>query len=192
MALGHSRSACQLEQLQSLVQLVYNAKDVQGDILEIGSYKCGTTIVLAVQAQECSPEKKIYAFDTFSGRPQGHAVDPNIIPPFETNFQEVVSATKGVPSIHLVQGLHEETIPTFAHRPISVLFLDSDLYESHRVALEHFWPDISKGGFLVLHDFATLNCPGVRKAFDEFFRDIIDTLAYKHIYLSGMLVIQKD
>lgn len=189
--LGVSRSACLPEQLQKLAELVYHAKDIPGDIIEIGAYRCGSTLVLAAQSEESSPHKKVFAFDTFAGRPASSAFDPQIIPQFESDLNEVKKVTESIPSIELVSGLHEETIPSFPHRPVSLLFLDSDMYMSHVATLQHFWADISVGGFLVLHDFITLNCPGVRKAFDEFFMNEIDTLARKHTYLSGMLVIQK-
>jgi O-methyltransferase len=189
--LGLSRSACRPEQLKSLAELVYQLRNIPGDIVEIGSYKCGSTLILGAQSEDCSPAKKVFAFDTFSERPEASAFDSKTLPSFASNFEEAKNVTSVLPAIELVQGLHEDTIPKFAHRPVSLLFLDSDMYTSHVVALKHFWPDISPGGFLVFHDFVTLNCPGVRKAFDEFFEELINTPTCLHAFLAGMLAIQK-
>jgi len=189
--LGESRSSCATTQLKELIELVNHARNVPGDIVEIGSYKCGSTIILAAASEICSPHKKVFAFDTFKGAPSISVADSDTIGEFDdVNFSEVKNVTSMIPSIELIQGLHEETIPKFQHRPISFLFLDSDLYTSHLTALHHFWPDISENSPIIFHDFITLNCPGVRKAVDEFFRDFLHQ-GIKHSFIGGMLVIQK-
>jgi O-methyltransferase len=191
LKLGQSRSACAPEQLQELINLVHRAKNVPGDIVEIGSYKCGSTIVLAAASELYSPEKKIFTFDTFTGLPAVSEFDSDIIGDFgDVNYEEIKTTTKSISSIHIIRGRHENTVLAFPHQPASIVFLDSDLYESHLISLQHFWPDISENGFLILHDYVTLNCPGVRKAFDEFFKGSLQSVI-KHTFLSGMLVIQK-
>lgn len=189
--LGQSRSACRSDQLQMLVDLVGHIKDLPGDIIEIGSYKCGSTIVLAAASSLYSPHKKVFAFDTFAGMPALSEFDTTTIGEFDdSSFEEIKSVTAQLPNIELVQGLHENTVPEFAHRPVSLIFMDSDLYESHLLCLKHFWPDLVKNGYLVFHDFLTLNCPGVRKAVDEFFQDSLESLGDAS-YIAHMLTIQK-
>jgi O-methyltransferase len=189
--LGTSRSACAPAQLQSLVEIVKAAEKVPGDIIEIGSYKCGSTIVLAAASELCSPNKTVFGFDIFKEMPAGSKFDQDLSHSFgDLDFEEIKSVTEQISNLAVVRGLHEETIPVFPPRPISILFLDSDLYESHRIALEHFWPMLSENGLLILHDFVSLNCPGVRKAFDEYFKNSLESVI-KHSYQSGMLVVQK-
>ena len=51
---------------------------------------------------------------------------------------------------------------------ISLLNLDTDIYEPAVVILNHLWPRIVKGGILVLDDYGTF--PGETKAVDDYFR----------------------
>jgi hypothetical protein len=44
--------------------------------------------------------------------------------------------------------------------------LDGDWYESTRICLEHLYPLLSPGGFVILDDYFAW--PGCRKATDEF------------------------
>lgn len=188
LLLGQNRSACTPGHLQGLINLVGLVKDVPGDIVEIGSYKCGSTIILAAASESCSPSKKVFAFDTFSGMPAVTEFDQHQAGDFgDVSFEEVQSVTKSLPNIHLIQGRHEDTIPVFPHNPISLLFLDSDLYQSHIVSLKHFWPDISEGGCVVFHDWNTADCLGVKKAISEFFGESL----IKQSFVSGMLAVQK-
>lgn len=189
MALGQSRAACSPENLRGLVSIVEQVKDIPGDIVEVGSYKCGSTIILATTAEEVSPEKKVFAFDTFAGMPAAKEFDyQGPLPPFnDVNFGEIQSVTSLLPSIQLVRGIHEKTIPEFESRPVSFIFMDSDLYSSHIVTLKHLWPMLSVGGIITFHDWNTIDCPGVKKAIEDFF----DFTVVKQALLFGMLSFQK-
>ncbi|MEK7275329.1 MAG: TylF/MycF/NovP-related O-methyltransferase, partial [Candidatus Desantisbacteria bacterium] len=52
--------------------------------------------------------------------------------------------------------------------------LDVDIYESTLSGLNFFYPRLKKGGIIISHDYNLMSCPGVRKAFDEFFIDKSD------------------
>lgn len=144
---------------------------------------------MAAVAESFSPEKTVFAFDTFSGMPNVSEFDEHKAGDFgDIDFEEIKTTTSQLPNIKLVRGPHEATVPSFSRRPISLLFLDSDLYESHLVALRHFWPDISQGGQIVLHDWNTQDCPGVKKAILEFF----GPSPTNHFFLEGMLTVQKQ
>jgi len=55
----------------------------------------------------------------------------------------------------------EQTTFAFVH-------LDADLYEPTRNGLEFFYPRVSSGGIILIHDYNAW--PGCRKAVDKFFR----------------------
>lgn len=188
LRLGQSRSACSANQLVKLASLVCQFKDVPGDIVEIGSYKCGSTITLAAASELYSPNKKVFAFDTFSGMPNVSEFDQHKPGTFgDISLEEIKKVVEVLPNIHLIQGRHEDTIPSFSHNPISLLFLDSDLYWSHFISLRHFWPDISENGVMILHDWNTADCPGVRKAMVDFF----GYSEIKSVCEYSMLIVQK-
>lgn len=144
-------------QVDYLVSLVKQVKDVPGDIVEVGSWKCGCSIAMASQTY-----KKVYAFDLFGGLPYGPGFG------FEkfgdTSIIEIVAATRPYENLHLVRGLHELTIPKHPKNPIAMIFLDSDHYSSHRVTLDNFVPLLSTGSIIAFHDWSF---PAVQQAIKE-------------------------
>lgn len=65
-----------------------------------------------------------------------------------------------IPKVELVAGNAIETMPEYISRNphflLSLLYLDFDLYEPTKVALEHLYPRLVKGGIVA---FDELNCP---------------------------------
>jgi len=53
----------------------------------------------------------------------------------------------------------------------SFVCLDVDLYESTLESLKFFYPKMEKGGIIYDEDHGMPSCPGVDKAFSEFFSD---------------------
>jgi len=163
--LAKSRSDCHPNNIIDLTKAVSHVTHIPGDIVEVGSYKCGASIAMAATVLEYQRtprvEKRVYAFDTFGGLPYGEGVG------FEnfanTDWEEIKETVKPF-EIVLVRGKHEDTIPTFPPRPLSLIFMDSDHYSSHQVALTHFWPMLSHDGIVVFHDWAF---PGVQAAVNE-------------------------
>lgn len=150
ITLAKYRSDCDAACIDALIGFVRDTRDVEGDIVEAGSYKCGATIAIAAT----SPEKTVYAFDVFGGLPYGE--DQRGFENFATNdYKEVLDAIHPFPNIMTIVGTHEETIPVFANwrEPLSLIFLDSDFYSSHKVVLEKLYPLLSSGGRIVFHDW---------------------------------------
>jgi hypothetical protein len=75
----------------------------------------------------------------------------------------------------LIRGDATKTIPRFIednpHLLISLLFLDFDLYEPTKVALEHFVPRMPRGAVLAFDELDNPLWPGETIAMLERFRD---------------------
>jgi len=71
---------------------------------------------------------------------------------------------KGRPQIELIKGDACKTIPeytdTHPELAISLLYLDFDLYEPTKIALEHFLPRMPKGSIVALDEFNMYEFPG--------------------------------
>ena len=83
-----------------------------------------------------------------------------------------VLKNKGITkNFELVKGDITKTIPDYVRKHpelrISLLNLDTDIYEPAVTVLEHLYPKIVKGGILILDDYGVF--PGETKAVDEFF-----------------------
>jgi predicted O-methyltransferase YrrM len=76
-----------------------------------------------------------------------------------------------VPKVHLIKGDATETIPEFlkdnSHVVVSLLFMDFDLYEPTRVALEHFLPRMPKGAIVAFDELDNPLWPGETQAMLE-------------------------
>ena len=72
----------------------------------------------------------------------------------------------GLKNFSLIKGWFQDTVPTWEERPIAVLRLDGDLYESTKICLEYLYPMLSKGGILIIDDWDLSGCV---QAFDEYF-----------------------
>ncbi len=123
--------------------------------------------------------RKIIGFDTFSGFPSIHAEDmraggsQHLHEGALSTAHNIQKEIEGlallhdrnrplghIPKVQLVAGNACETIPQYIsknpHLLISLIYLDFDIYEPTKVALEHLYPRIVKGGIVA---FDELNCP---------------------------------
>lgn len=73
--------------------------------------------------------------------------------------------------VHLIKGDAIQTIPQmlidYPHLLVSLLFLDFDLYEPTKVALEYFVPRMSKGAILAFDEINNPWWPGETRALLE-------------------------
>jgi len=69
--------------------------------------------------------------------------------------------------IKIIKGKVEDTIPQHTPKEISILRLDTDFYLSTKHELEHLYPLLSEGGYLLLDDYGHWN--GCKEAVHEYF-----------------------
>ena len=57
--------------------------------------------------------------------------------------------------VHFVKGFFENTVPAFGFppNPVALLRLDGDLWTSTMVVLDHFYPAVAAGGYVVVDDY---------------------------------------
>lgn len=73
----------------------------------------------------------------------------------------------GVPEDFLVwhPGWFQDTVPGANIDQIALLRLDGDLYESTLVCLQHLYPRVVSGGWVIVDDYGL---PGCREAVNQF------------------------
>ena len=80
-----------------------------------------------------------------------------------------------IEKVKLIKGDATKTIPKFIednpHVLVSLLFLDFDLYEPTKVALESFYSRIPKGGIIAFDELDNPLWPGETQAMLEFFEN---------------------
>lgn len=170
--------------------------EVPGDIAELGVFR-GLGLMTWANLLECycigDRTKTVYGFDNWQGftelSPQDGMVEAAVqklvggFSPkdFKHELQgaiELFDSDRFIPwkaRIKLVDGHIEETVPNFTREHpgvrFSLIHFDADLYLPTKIALEHFWPLLSRGGIMLFDEYSIPEWPGETKAVDEFFSD---------------------
>jgi hypothetical protein len=160
--------------------------DVQGSVIECGVHHGGGLFTWAKLSSALEPyaiHRRIYGFDTFSGFPQLSPADTPTEPqpaaivggfapgyPIDEELDHAIieyDANRYLSQfrkVELVKGDAVKTIPAFLERNpqllVSLLFLDFDLYEPTRTALEHLRPRMCKGAVIAFDEINNPLWPG--------------------------------
>ncbi|MCX6302090.1 MAG: class I SAM-dependent methyltransferase [Bacteroidia bacterium] len=147
---------------------------VKGDLVELGVYKGFTAKLIHYYV----PERMLYLFDTYGGFDKndlavekdrtGHSIQSHFK---SAGAQDVISFIKPKnDNVMIVEGVFPGSIPeNFSERSFSLIHIDMDLFEPTLAALNFFYPRMSKGGYMVIHDYNTWS--GAHEAVEEFFRE---------------------
>ena len=140
---------------------------VKGDIAEVGVYRGGSARLMC----EVRGDRALYLFDTFEGLPDTRDVDQRFgAGQYAASFEVVQSYLESFSNVHIYKGRFPATSAPIVDKRFSFVHLDVDLYEPIRDSLEFFYPRVSPGGMILIHDY--LWGEGVRKAVQEFFRNL--------------------
>lgn len=150
------------------------ARGIPGDFVEAGVFAGSQAAAMALAIMDANDGpylRKVHMFDTFLGIPQAGEHDREFL---EAGHKEGLSACSvedvighmdewGIdPSILVYHvGLFAKTMPLAKLQEIAVLRLDGDLHDSTKTALECLYPVVSRGGWIIVDDFAL---SGARKA----------------------------
>jgi len=146
---------------------------VPGDMVELGVYKGNSAGILAAFARRHG--RRVFLFDTFQGFDERdlRGVDSEHFVQFRDTSLASVQALVGTENVTYAQGFFPESASKISMpERIAVAHIDCDLYEPMKAGLEKFYPRLSPGGIMLLHDYSSGHWPGATRAVDEFFRDL--------------------
>jgi O-methyltransferase len=160
----------QIERLKSL--------NIPGAFAELGVYKGETARMF--HAMDSSRE--IFLFDTFDGfneadLKQEDSKDSKYSTRnfSDTSLESVKKLFAHTNSVHFLPGYFPETTVGLKEQQYAFVHLDADLYLPTSKALSYFYPRLSPGGVIIIHDYNhTWN--GVTQAVDEFAKSIPEQL----------------
>ncbi|WP_330205271.1 TylF/MycF/NovP-related O-methyltransferase [Cyanobacterium sp. DS4] len=179
--------SCNINRISKIIahwELYKMVSDLPGAIVECGVFK-GSSLTRFAAFRDLtgnSYSKKIIAFDTFDQFPETDFADDQLIREKFINsagsdsiskqqLQQVLQHKKTDQFIELVEGDITQTVPEYVKNhpelKISLLNLDTDIYEPAKVILECLYPKLVQGGILIIDDYGVF--PGETKAVDEFF-----------------------
>lgn len=159
-----------------LWSLILNCKQiieekVPGDFAELGVWRGNTAAVLAHYAQAAG--RRMYLLDTFEGfdRADLRGIDADKISAFQDTSIDLVRSVVGktLSNCTYIKGRFPESVSDDLRKvQYALVSLDCDLYEPMKAGLQFFYPRMSKGGMLLLHDYSSLQWNGAKKAVDDF------------------------
>jgi O-methyltransferase len=164
---GEKRLKVSIRESHNLYTYLRACLPLGGAIAEVGVYKGGSAKLLATWAQGTP----FYLFDTFEGMPDTDArVDVHAKGDFsDTSLEGVQQYLAGFENLHFRPGRFPASAASLPDDlRFSFVNLDVDIYESTLEGLRYFFPRLVPGGVLISHDYNSITCPGVKKAFDEF------------------------
>ena len=155
-----------------------NTNDIQGAFAELGVYKGETARAIHFMDEK----RKLYLFDTFNGFSNNDLEHENQSDDrFETNMfadtslEKVKKYISGNDNIIFKAGLFPSTAKSLENEIFAFVNIDADLYAPTIAALDFFYPRMSKGGVIIIHDY-NHNWHGIPKAIDEFLQTIPESL----------------
>jgi hypothetical protein len=152
---------------------------VPGDFIETGVWRGGLPIIMRAFLEDVkNRDRTVWIADSFRGLPEG-SKDPNdvaahlLLAPLShlsVNRKAVEDAFDffGLrdEQTQFLEGWFCDTLKNLPKKPLALVRLDGDYYESTRDAMEELYPRLSPGGYLIVDDY---HLPlGCKRAIDEY------------------------
>ncbi len=152
---------------------VYRSLGIQGSTAEVGVYQGD----FAKHINRIFPESTLYLYDTFEGFSEE---DLNLeksdsamhtYKHYSKTSEDLVMSKMVHPNrVKICKGFFPQTAKGQSDKYVFVN-LDADLYAPILAGLKYFYPKLTRGGNIFVHDYFNPGCPGVKQAVDEFFHE---------------------
>ena len=168
-----------------LLDALRETSALDGAIVECGVGAGASLAHFAYFNDRLEMGRKIWAFDSFEGFPEGTDKDSDGFDPrkmtvyhqFTVDWvRRFIAERTGQPSladtVTYVEGFFPASFERYDNGPVAVLHLDVDLYQSYVDCLDFFWPLLQPGGWVLFDEYDQFNdlekWPGAKRAIDEF------------------------
>jgi hypothetical protein len=176
---------------------------VQGSVVECGVFRGGglmTWATLSAIYEPLNHLRRIIGFDSFAGFVSldkrddtgglnPHAIEGGLLADSLDDLKEcarifdIYRPLGHIPKIELVKGDALETIPEYlqqnGHLVVALLYLDFDLYQPTRCAIEQFLPRMPKGAIIAFDQLNQRHWPGETRA-------LVDTIGIRSLRLQRL------
>lgn len=190
-----------LKRFLAMYELFKRVLDVKGSVVECGVFRGFGLMSWAKLSTILEPEnltRRIYGFDTFAGFPSVSEKDRSAggnskVGDLGASSHEELKALLEqydkdrflghIPKVELVKGDIASTLPAFVeshpHLVVSLLFIDCDLFEPTKAALEALVPRMPKGAILAFDELDNPLWPGETLA-------VLETIGLRNLRLQRL------
>ena len=182
-----------LSRFLAIADILKETLSVPGHVAEFGSWRGANLMFMAKLLRIYDPlgSKLVHCFDSFEGLTE-FAKQDNQKNPLKGQYKGSLSELKDLIDLYemqdeivIHQGIIEKTLPTVLKEDgaltFSLVYCDTDLYESTKVILKNLHPRLAKGGIFVFDEWNYSNFPGEGIAVNEFIKEFADEYEVKHV-----------
>jgi hypothetical protein len=143
--------------LQTVVWAIRQAREIEGDFVELGVFRGHTTLFCAEYLDFAAWPKRWFLYDTFDGIPD-EQLDPgwaqsNNIYKGTFSFEEVRDRFAHIENISVIKGRVPEILAETSPERIAFMHIDLNNATAEIQALEALYDRLSSGGVIVFDDF---------------------------------------
>ncbi len=162
----HTRDPVRLTTMALAVHTV-SRKNIPGSLAEVGVFRGDLSRVL----RRLAPERKLYLFDTFEGFSHRDLEAPD--ERFkDTSLDRVKTMIGDLTKVIFRVGYFPDTAVGLEDERFSFVMLDVDKYKPTLAGLEFFYPRLSPGGYMMIHDYHSPESDyAVSQAVEQFLAD---------------------
>jgi len=177
------KSLLTTDRLNALYNVAIHCNSLEGDFAEVGCHAGGTSYMLA---SVMKPDKKLFAFDSFQGLSEMVEQDKDASGNFQLkrgNFVSDKDKTIKYLSIFgdrvkVYDGWIADTLDNVSDRKFSLVYIDLDIYEPTKMAIDFFWSRMVTDSYMVFDDYKWGSTIGVTRAVDQKFSNLFGVCHY--------------
>ena len=171
-----------------------NKKKIAGSYAELGVHKGETAKAIHFM----DVERKLFLFDTFEGFTQkdlkkesqsDNRFETDMFA--DTSIDQVKKYISGNENLIFKPGFFPDTAKGLENETFAFVNVDADLYAPTIEALKFFYPRLSKGGVIIIHDY-NHNWDGIPKAINEFINTIPESLIELPDWQGSAMIIKNS
>ena len=167
---------------------------IPGDFAELGVYKGETANII----HKMDTARKLHLFDTFKGFDKRDLLMENSTKEkfstsifSDTSLEMAKKIIDGNENVYFHPGYFPDSTENLDETNYAFVHLDADLYKPTFAALNYFYPKLSAGGVIIIHDY-NHTWDGLRKAVDEFSQSVPETFVEIADWQGSVMIVKNS
>jgi len=152
--------------LNTLANGIESTRAASGEIWECGCNKGWTARFM--RACIADTKRALRLFDTFEGLPYHGEFDRHGMGAMRADYEKCKVLFDDLSGCFIHKGIMPASFEGLENCVISVAHIDVDQYRSVKECLEWIYPRVHSKGWIVIDDYNCGDCPGAKKAVDDF------------------------